>query len=111
MRPSLRPALRASRMPPPSLDLTRGARWAIRCPDCHQWWSLRRSAVTRHEDDASASGWCPGSHRRVDVDLTPDEWRRRLDRKLDPALVRPASGPVGAPAPPPSPAVCQLAAT
>lgn len=112
MRHNGRPVMRASRMNPSHLDLSDRFR-AITCPDCGRWCSLaRKSRVIPHQaSHADPYGvLCPGTGQRVHVDLTPDEWRQRLDRKLDPALVRPASGPVGAPAPPVAPAVCQLAA-
>lgn len=82
MRHSPRPRLRASHIKASRIDLTPGARWAISCPDCGSWWSLKRSAVTPHRADPDAPGLCPGSGRRVHVDLTPAEWIRQVHEAI-----------------------------
>ena len=74
--------LHVSKLRPNDVDLTPGQRWSIRCPDCDRWRGLKRSQITTHcpdQDCLSAGCWsrCPGSGRRVVVDLTPEEWKQR----------------------------------
>lgn len=109
MRHNGRPRMYASRMRPNHLNLRPGEPRMVVCPDCGRWHGLRRSIVSPHWDDSDIS-LCPGSGQRICVDLDPAEWAQRLSEAIAEAdLIRPASGPVGAPAPPPVLAVTQLA--
>lgn len=77
----MRAELRTHDLRPNDVDLTPGARWTLRCPDCGQWWSIQRSQITRHRADPDRPEWCPGSRRRVLVEH-PAEWALRLQQAV-----------------------------
>lgn len=81
MRHNGRSVIPASQLPASTLDLS-GQVPAVACPDCHQWWSLKRSRLTPHKADADApqGQLCPGSGQRIHVDLTYVQWQRRLSK-------------------------------
>lgn len=72
----MRPVLRTCDLNPNDVYLAPGVQWALRCPDCHEWWSVQRSKVTPHRGRAGGAAWCPGSQRRVEVEH-PAAWAVR----------------------------------
>src|SRR3954447_10200724 len=79
MRHNGRPRLLASTLAPTRIDPeTR----TIVCPRCQTWRGLTRSIIRVHsrptDDDRVQGDRCSGSGQRITMDLTVDEWRRRL---------------------------------
>lgn len=78
MKPNGRPVLAVSELSPNLLMLTPGSRPVLACPDCGTWRMPRRGMLPAHRT-ADEVTRCPGSGQRIRVDLTPTEWRARLD--------------------------------
>ncbi|MFJ7063232.1 hypothetical protein ACIQVA_37180 [Streptomyces microflavus] len=78
MRPSRRPALKASEIPPQNLNLREGERQSIVCPDCDSWHPLYRKMIKTHHLDRAARGGraprCPGSAQLIDMDISVEQW-------------------------------------
>jgi hypothetical protein len=79
MRPKEGPALLASALPPHLLALTpAGERPMMACPaGCGQWIAIKRSLLKWHKIPGTDDD-CPGSARKVRIDLTYTQWRARL---------------------------------
>ncbi|MFJ1847069.1 hypothetical protein [Streptomyces sp. NPDC088146] len=78
MRPSRRPALKASEIPPQNLNLREGERQSIACPDCNTWHPLYRKMIKTHHLDREVRGGraprCPGSAQLIDMDISVEQW-------------------------------------
>ncbi|MEW9513758.1 hypothetical protein [Streptomyces bacillaris] len=78
MRPSRRPALKASEIPPQNLNLREGERQSIVCPDCDMWHPLYRKMIKTHHLDREVRGGrarrCPGSAQLIDMDISVEQW-------------------------------------
>ncbi|MFJ3481554.1 hypothetical protein [Streptomyces microflavus] len=78
MRPSRRPALKASEIPPQNLNLREGERQSIVCPDCDSWHPLYRKMIKTHHLDREVRGGraprCPGSAQLIDMDISVEQW-------------------------------------
>ncbi|MFL4910895.1 hypothetical protein ACJ6WF_49360 [Streptomyces sp. MMS24-I2-30] len=92
MRHNGRAALNASAMRPEHLNLRENEPTLVVCPDCATWRRLKRSMILPHRDGApvekterryrgdkpSGGRRCAGSAQRVVIDITAEEWGRRL---------------------------------
>ncbi|MFE3430422.1 hypothetical protein [Streptomyces sp. NPDC059171] len=82
MRPSRRPALKASEIPPQNLNLREGERQSIVCPDCDSWHPLYRKMIKTHHLDREVRGGraprCPGSAQLIDMDISVEQWGERM---------------------------------
>ncbi|GGS09322.1 MULTISPECIES: hypothetical protein [Streptomyces] len=92
MRHNGRAPLKASQMRPEHLNLRENEPTLVVCPDCDTWHRLKRSMILPHRSgapvekterryfgDKPAGGRrCPGSAQRVVIDITVEEWGRRL---------------------------------
>ncbi|MCT6782059.1 hypothetical protein LXH09_36130 [Streptomyces sp. CS7] len=82
MRPSRRPALKASEIPPQNLNLREGERQSIVCPDCDTWHPLYRKMIKTHHLDREVRGGraprCPGSAQLIDMDISVEQWGERM---------------------------------
>ncbi|MFD8712023.1 hypothetical protein ACFV07_16365 [Streptomyces anulatus] len=82
MRPSSRPALKASEIPPQNLNLREGERQSIVCPDCDSWHPLYRRMIKTHHLDSEVRGGraprCPGSAQLVDMNISVEQWGERM---------------------------------
>ncbi|WP_371628107.1 hypothetical protein OG245_37440 (plasmid) [Streptomyces sp. NBC_01116] len=82
MRPSRRPALKASEIPPQNLNLREGERQSIVCPDCDSWHPLYRKMIKTHHLDREVCGGraprCPGSAQLIDMDISVEQWGERM---------------------------------
>ncbi|MFE9700547.1 hypothetical protein [Streptomyces sp. NPDC006270] len=78
MRPSRRPALKASEIPPQNLNLREGERQSIVCPDCDTWHPLYRKMIKTHHLDREVRGGraprCPGSAQLIDMNISVEQW-------------------------------------
>jgi hypothetical protein len=68
MHANSRPVLLASKMPASNLDVCPGERSSLVCPECQTWRILRRGMVFPHRAGDGATR-CPGSGRRVRIDV------------------------------------------
>jgi len=68
----------ASELTPNLLMLCPGARPVLACPDCGTWRVPQRGMLPAHRAGDGVTR-CAGSGQRVVIDLTPPEWRARLD--------------------------------
>jgi len=77
-----RPALKVSTIPASNVQLREGERRSIVCPDCSEWHPLRRNVVWPHHLERTERGKngvkCPGSARRVEIDVDLEDWGRRV---------------------------------
>lgn len=77
-----RPALKISTIPVFNVQLREGERRSIVCPDCNEWHPLRRNVVWPHHLERTERGKngrrCPGSARRVEIDVDLAEWGRKV---------------------------------
>ncbi|MFJ4710119.1 hypothetical protein ACIP6I_35540 [Streptomyces anulatus] len=82
MRPSRRPALKASEIPPQNLNLREGERQSIVCPDCDSWHPLYRKMIKTHHLDSEVRGGraprCPGSAQLIDMNISVEQWGERM---------------------------------
>ncbi|MEU0054682.1 hypothetical protein [Streptomyces sp. NPDC006309] len=92
MRHNGRAPLKASAMRPEHLNLRENEPVLVVCPDCATWHRLKRSMILPHRDgdpvekterrylgDKPSGGRrCAGSAQRVVIDITAEEWGRRL---------------------------------
>lgn len=82
MRPSRRPALKASEIPPQNLNLREGERQSIVCPDCDSWHPLYRKMIKTHHLDREVRGGraprCPGSAQLIDMNISVEQWGERM---------------------------------
>jgi hypothetical protein len=74
-----RPPLRASELPPNRVSLYPGEPRAIQCPGCGRWQKPHDGGLRSHTIDADSRFVCPQTGRRVWFDLTPTQWRARLE--------------------------------
>lgn len=109
MRHNGRPRLLAS-----TLALTRidPETRTVVCPRCETWRGLTRSIIRVHSEptasDKVQGSRCPGSGQRITMDVTVEEWRRRLvDGERD-AGSRRATRVAYKPAPPAPPTLTRL---
>jgi hypothetical protein len=82
-----RPPLAASALTPNLLMLSPGSRPVLACPDCGTWRVPRRGMLPAHRA-ADGVTRCGGSGQRVVIDLTPAQWRARLDAAVREAAAR-----------------------
>ncbi|MFI0192076.1 hypothetical protein ACH4PW_31590 [Streptomyces sp. NPDC017082] len=93
MRHNGRAPLKASQMRPQHLSLRDNEPVLVVCPDCDTWHRLKRSMILPHRDGTtttekterrylgdkpSGGRRCAGSAQRVVIDITAEEWGRRL---------------------------------
>ncbi|MDX3232533.1 hypothetical protein [Streptomyces sp. ME19-01-6] len=83
MKPNMkRPPLKISELPVSNVQLREGERRSIVCPDCSEWHPLRRNMVWAHHLERTErrknGRRCPGSARRVDIDVDLAEWSRKV---------------------------------
>ncbi len=94
MRPNRRPPLRMSRMFPNHIRMDEGWPTKVGCPTCgfmqnlaSRTYSGYRLLATHRAADGRFR--CPCSGWRIDVDETPEQWRRRLlEAVTETALIR-----------------------
>ncbi len=108
MRHNGRPPLAASMLTPNLLMLAPDARPVLACPDCGTWRVPRRGMLPAHRA-ADGVTRCGGSGQRVVIDLTPAEWRARLDAAVREADVRRGSRVHRGARPPVAPPVFRIA--
>ena len=87
MRHNGRPPLAASTLAPNLLMLPLGSRPVLACPDCGTWRVPQRGMLPAHRA-ADGVTRCAGSGQRVVIDVTPAEWRTRLDAAVREAGLR-----------------------
>jgi hypothetical protein len=80
--------LRASELPPHWLMLRPGEPRLILCPSCRRWLRPHDGGLRRHTIDTDSDRVCSETGRRVFFDLTPAEWRARLDLAIRDAALR-----------------------
>lgn len=83
MKPDLsRPPLKLSSVPASSVQMREGERRSIVCPECGEWHPLRRNVVWPHHLERTERGKngrrCPGSARRVEIDVDLADWGREI---------------------------------
>jgi hypothetical protein len=88
--------------------LSPGCRPLVACPDCGTWWVPRRGMLPAHRA-ADGVTRCGGSGQRVVIDLTPVEWRARLDAAVREAGIRRGSRVHRGARPPSAPPVFRIA--
>lgn len=82
--PAKEPALRVSKLPPyrlsdfrpQNVNLREGEVPTLRCPECEAWHSIKRSLLTPHYPEPGKR--CLGSARRIEFDMTVEEWGAAL---------------------------------
>jgi hypothetical protein len=79
MRPSARPSIHISTIPPLDLDLPHGKNAWILCGDCHRWAEAHRGLVQVHSADDVP---CEGSRQHLIFDLTPVQHAKRRTAAL-----------------------------
>ncbi|WP_432158768.1 hypothetical protein [Streptomyces sp. bgisy153] len=125
MRHNGRAPIKASAMRPEHLSLRENEPRMAVCPDCLRWRRLTRSMITPHRDgvavpktgerrcfgDKPVGGRrCPGSAQRIDIDITPEQWRERLLAVESTAAGRRTARPIRKPRPQAAPAPVQMPA-
>ncbi|MGW1171670.1 hypothetical protein [Streptomyces sp. NPDC002550] len=125
MRHNGRAPIKASTMRPEHLSLRESEPRMAVCPDCQTWRRLTRSMITPHRDgvavpktderryfgDKPAGGRrCPGSAQRIDIDMTPEQWRERLFAVESTAAGRRTARPIRKSRPQAAPAPVQMPA-
>lgn len=111
MRPSHLPPYLVSELRSQDINLRDGERRTIRCPECRTWRMIRRGMVWTHHPEGER---CSGSARRVVVDITVEQWERRLQRQQRrcadamPAENRRSAQQFSKPMPPVAPALTQM---
>ena len=78
MRSNRRPAVAVSELPADQVNLRPGEPMAMACPICGKWRRVKRHMLWPHRAHDGVTR-CPGSGQRVVIDLTPGEWRARLE--------------------------------
>lgn len=111
-----RSPLRASRIRPDLITIRPDEPVTVACPDCGGWMTLRRGGMIRPHrstDGHVRDERCPGSGQLIDLDLTPEQWGRRLvDASADAGKRRARNGGVHRmPKRDVAPAVSQMKAT
>ena len=106
MRLNDRPPLAVSTLPPNLLMFL--PRPALACPDCGSWRALRRGMLPAHRA-ADGVTRCGGSGQRVVIDVTPAEWRARLDAAVREAALRRSNRVHRGSRPPVAPPVFRIA--
>ncbi|MFI1004938.1 hypothetical protein ACIP10_36160 [Streptomyces galbus] len=102
-----------SSLKPHEVDLTVSA---LVCPTCRTWvpisapHSARPKLVPHHTEKAGTEDpiRCPGSHRLVTINLTPDQWFRRLEEGLTQTAGRRSTRVIRKPKTGATPAVMQI---
>jgi hypothetical protein len=79
--------LAASTLTPNLLMLFPGSRPVVTCPDCGTWRVPQRGMLPAHRAIDGVTR-CGGSGQRVVIDVTPAEWRVRLDAAVREAGLR-----------------------
>ncbi|WP_251077068.1 hypothetical protein [Streptomyces benahoarensis] len=109
MRPStIREPLKLSKIPAHRINLRDGERRSVVCPDCQEWHAIRRHMIWPHRLDGARSPKCPGSARRVVLDLDLDTWHRKALEADASAAGRRAARTIRKPRPQPVPALHQM---
>ncbi len=108
MRHNGRPPLAASTLTPNLLMLSPGSRPVVACPDCGTWRVPRRGMLPAHRA-ADGVTRCGGSGQRMVIDVTPAEWRARLDAAVREAGLRRGSRVHRGSRPPVAPPVFRIA--
>ena len=127
MRHNGRAPIKASSLRPEHLNLRDGETRSVVCPVCKTWHRLTRSMIHPHRDgveqlrpegrryrDASTQSKtfngrrCPGSAQRIEIDITPEQWVKRLLAAESTASSRRTTNPVRKPRPQAQPAVIQM---
>ena len=106
MRPNGRPPLAVSTLPPNLLMFL--PRPALACPDCGSWRVPARGMLPAHRA-ADGVARCSGSGQRVVIDVTPAEWRARLDAAVREASLRRSNRVRRGSRPPVAPPVFRIA--
>jgi hypothetical protein len=104
-----RPPLRASELPPNRVRLYPGEPGTIQCPGCGRWMKPHDGGLRRHAIDADSDTLCSQAGRRVWFDLTPAQWRARLDAATREAALRHSGRVHRSARPPVAPPVFRLA--
>ncbi|MEU7178817.1 MULTISPECIES: hypothetical protein [Streptomyces] len=108
---SLEP-LKVSTLPFHHLQLRDGERRAIVCPDCQEWHPIRRGVIWPHRlertERATNGHKCPGSARRVDIDVNIAAWGRAMAEATASVAGRRPNRVLRKPKTPPVPAVSQM---
>ncbi|MFF2549075.1 hypothetical protein ACFVUY_41840 [Kitasatospora sp. NPDC058063] len=78
MRSNSRPALRLSTLRPNQIEMTPGLPFSLVCPDCSVWRRINRGRIQPHFLDDETT-YCPASARRVEKDVTPEQWAARIE--------------------------------
>ena len=76
MRVSKLPPYRLSDFRPQHLNLRDGELPSLKCPECKAWHSIQRSLLTPHYPEPGKR--CSGSARRIELDITVEEWGAAL---------------------------------
>jgi uncharacterized protein YbaR (Trm112 family) len=113
MKPNLtREPLKLSTLPTQHLQLRDGERRAIVCPDCKEWHPIRRGVIWPHHLERTERGTngfkCPGSARRVDIDIDIAAWGRAMAEAMASVAGRRPTRVLRKPKTPPIPAVSQM---
>ncbi|MFE7119104.1 hypothetical protein ACFU99_27175 [Streptomyces sp. NPDC057654] len=116
MKPStVREPLKLSTLPAHRINLRDGERRSVVCPDCEAWHPIRRGKIWPHHLDSTERGHraprCPGSGRRIEMDLDIKRWARKAAEADASAAGRRAERAVRKPRPQPAPALHQMAPT
>ncbi|MFJ7250146.1 hypothetical protein ACIQWA_36680 [Kitasatospora sp. NPDC098652] len=91
MRSNSRPALRLSTLRPNQIEMPPGLPASLVCPDCSVWRRINRSKIQPHFLDDETT-YCPASAQRVEKDVTPEQWAKRIeDGVADVAARRPTT--------------------
>ncbi|MFI7359470.1 hypothetical protein ACIBTP_36745 [Streptomyces avidinii] len=116
MRPSSRPALLLSKIPPHHINLTEGESRTAVCPDCETWHPIQRRMIKTHHLERTGRGAggeaprCPGSARRIEFDITIEQWGEALLAAEATAAARRSKRMIRKAQPQPLPAVSQMSA-
>jgi hypothetical protein len=76
LRVSKLPPYRLSDFRPHHVNLREGEVPTLKCPECEDWHSIKRSLLTPHYPQPGKR--CLGSARRIDFDMTVEEWGAAL---------------------------------
>ncbi|MGW7029174.1 hypothetical protein ACWGFX_18575 [Streptomyces xanthophaeus] len=116
MRPSSRPALLLSKIPPHHINLADGEHRTAVCPDCETWHPIQRRMIKTHHLERTGRGVggeaprCPGSARRIEFDITIEQWGEALVAAEATATSRRSKRLIRKAQPQPVPAVSQMSA-
>ncbi|MFR0367591.1 hypothetical protein [Streptomyces sp. MCC20] len=109
MRVSKLPPYRLSDFRPQNVNLREGEVPTLRCPECEAWHSIKRSLLTPHYPEPGKR--CLGSARRIEFDMTVEEWGAALVEGALEAGARRSKQQFSKPTPPSGSAVHRLPRT